>query len=213
MVLRNQIGHRAQRTGYWAESKWTNCNEFNPYDHSAEFAYFEKYYDEIKSANSFIIKSEETHDKFFMPVTADELKATLKTLPQEFTDGLKGIFLLAGSNKQLKVSSGKLACFGMYYYNCVFLFPYPKNQFKVSSKKLPAPHIQREYERAGATYTQKNNRWIRTFSEASLKQFYLRDVFIHEIGHHIDRNSNRSYEKAERFAEWFATQYGFKLTN
>jgi hypothetical protein len=210
MLHRKKIGHRVQQIGCWAESKRTNRNLFDPYVHSAEHAYFEKYYDELNFSNEIVIKYEKTHEKFLMPVSTDDIATAINSLPPSFFDGLKGIILLSGSNKQLKVSRGNLFCFGMYYAHCIFLFPCPKDQMVVFSQSLPAPHIQTEYERAGAMYSRKGNRWMRKFNEKSLKTYYLKEVFTHELGHHVDRNKERSEEKSEIYADWFATEYGFK---
>jgi hypothetical protein len=210
MVHRKKTGYRFQKNGYWAQSKRTNGTIFDPYVHSAEHACFEKYYDELNASDEIVIKYEKTHEKFLMPVSIDDIQATINSLPPAFFNGLKGILLLSGSNKQFKVSWGNLFCFGMYYAHCIFLFPYPKNQLSVSSQSLPAPHIKREYERAGAMYSRKNSRWERKFSKKSLKTYYLKDVFVHELGHHVDRHKERSEEKSEMYADWFATEYGFK---
>jgi len=40
-----------------------------------------------------------------------------------------------------------------------------------------------------------------------LRRFYLRDVLIHEIGHHVD-TWNLKLEDRERFADGFARKYG-----
>ncbi|MCI5141780.1 MAG: hypothetical protein D3909_08655 [Candidatus Electrothrix sp. ATG1] len=210
MLHRKKIGHRAQRISSWTESKRTNCTTFDPYVHSAEYAYFEKYYDELNSSNEIVIKNEKTHEKFLMPVSTNDIETTINSLPSEFFTGLKGVILLSGSNKQFKVSRGNLFCFGMYYAQCIFLFPYPRDQLVVSSQSLPAPHIQREYERAGVIYSRKDTRWVRKFNKKSLKTYYLKDVFVHELGHHVDRHKERSDEKSEIYADWFATEYGFK---
>ncbi|WP_446009056.1 hypothetical protein [Candidatus Electrothrix sp.] len=203
------LGYRGHRIGSWPASKRTNCTPFDPYVHAAEHAYFEKYYDELNASNELVLKQEKTHEKFLMPVSANDIATAINSLPSSFFTGLKGVVLLSGSNKQLKVSRGNLFCFGMYYAHCIFLFPYPKDQMVVSSQSLPAPHIQREYERAGALYSQKDNQWLRTFTKESLRTFYVRDVFVHELGHHVDRHKDRSGEKSEIFADWFATEYGF----
>ncbi|CAK8713799.1 hypothetical protein GMJAKD_03035 [Candidatus Electrothrix aarhusensis] len=210
MLHRKKTGHRGRRNNYWAESKRTNRNLFDPYAYAAEYAYFEKYYDELNSSNEIVIKNEKTHEKFLMPVSTNDIETAINSLPSEFFTGLKGVILLSGSNKQFKVSRGNLFCFGMYYAHCIFLFPYPRDQLVVSSQSLPAPHIQREYERAGAIYSRKDTRWVRKFSKKSLKAYYLKDVFVHELGHHVDRHKERSDEKSEIYADWFATEYGFK---
>ncbi len=80
-----------------------------------------------------------------------------------------------------------------------------------TTKRLPKPNIQREYERIGANYYFKNGYWTRSFDEMSLKRFYTRDVLIHELGHHVDRKNNKDYNAKERFAEWFVEEYGFRL--
>ena len=45
------------------------------------------------------------------------------------------------------------------------------------------------------------------FELVSMQRFYIRDVLMHEIGHHIDR-WNVGYEARERFANEFARTYG-----
>ncbi|MCI5115739.1 MAG: hypothetical protein D3921_13900 [Candidatus Electrothrix sp. AW1] len=210
MLYRKKTAHKYQRTGSWTKSKRTNCTTFDPYVHSAEHAYFEKYYDELNASNEIVIKYEKTHEKFLMPVSTNDIETAINSLPSDFFTGLKGVILLSGSNKQFKGSRGNLFCFGIYYAHCIFLFPYPKDQLVVSSQSLPAPHIRREYERAGAVYSRKDTRWVRSFNKKSLKTYYLKDVFVHELGHHVDRHKERSEEKSEIYADWFATEHGFK---
>jgi hypothetical protein len=48
------------------------------------------------------------------------------------------------------------------------------------------------------------------FGEASrdwLEQYYVRDVLIHELGHHVDKH-NESRVQREKFADDFARKYG-----
>jgi hypothetical protein len=40
------------------------------------------------------------------------------------------------------------------------------------------------------------------FDSSSLRRFYLYDVLLHEVGHHVDRD--HMSENAERYASWFA---------
>ena len=53
--------------------------------------------------------------------------------------------------------------------------------------------------------------WSLVWSEAAIRDFYLNNVLIHELGHLLDHR-NRSYEDRERFAEWFAFEFGYKPT-
>ena len=38
-------------------------------------------------------------------------------------------------------------------------------------------------------------------------------VLLHELGHHVDADNfrNKSHKKSEAFAEWFASEHGYRL--
>lgn len=209
--LRSQIGHRAQRTGLYAESKESNWTNFDPFDAALDKAYFNKYWEKLNRGNSdFIIFSEQTNDKFVMPINEIDIHTAFKNIPKTFLSELKGVVLLSGSSKQAKTSSSKLFCYGSYCFGVIFIFPFPKSEMRSVSKTLPPPHIQREYERAGIKYEFRDNKWHKEFSLSSLHQFYLNDVLMHELGHHVDRGNKKTHNESERYAEWFATEYGFR---
>jgi len=43
------------------------------------------------------------------------------------------------------------------------------------------------------------------FTETSLSRFYLYDVLLHELGHHVDRRERQHDRRAsENYAKWFA---------
>ena len=46
------------------------------------------------------------------------------------------------------------------------------------------------------------------WTEAAIKDFYLNNILIHELGHLID-DRNTGYMDRERYAEWFAVHYGY----
>ena len=59
----------------------------------------------------------------------------------------------------------------------------------------------------GVEVTETGGRWFLHFTKASLRWFYLYDVLLHELAHHIDeRTFTRPKDAAERFAEWFAQE-------
>ena len=41
------------------------------------------------------------------------------------------------------------------------------------------------------------------------QDFYLNNILIHELGHLVDER-NTGYIERERYAEWFAVQYGYR---
>lgn len=126
--------------------------------------------------------------------------------------GLAGVVVLGGSKKQEKTFK-KLFAYGRYMSNVIFLHPFPKKFIDQRWKTLPKPSLLQEYERAGAKVAREGKRWWIQFDEESLKQFYLRDVLLHELGHHVDSKNFRfkTDRKIESFAEWFASEHGYKL--
>ena len=68
------------------------------------------------------------------------------------------------------------------------------------------------YRRAGAAISEAGTGTEITFNTEALRRFYLNDVLMHEIGHHNDHQL-RAQRKREGFAEWFAIEYGHKLTD
>jgi hypothetical protein len=53
--------------------------------------------------------------------------------------------------------------------------------------------------------------WKLVWTESAIKDFYLNNILIHELGHLLDDRNNRSADR-ERFAEWFAVRYGYLAT-
>jgi hypothetical protein len=51
--------------------------------------------------------------------------------------------------------------------------------------------------------------WKLQWTEDTVRDFYLNNILIHELGHLVD-SRNTGYADRERFAEWFALQYGYK---
>ncbi len=199
------------RSDRYSGSKYTNWTEFDPINSAIDKIY-SKHYDELENEPKYPKYFVETiHSNFIMPVTTSELTLELGRVPGEYTEGLKGVFLLGGSKKEEKVFFSQLSYYGTYWSNCIFIHPYPKKNLERYYKPPPRPHVLNDYKRVGALVKQDHAGGLTVhFTTESLKQFYLRDVFIHEIGHHFDDNYSKGQKKREGFADWFATEYGFK---
>jgi hypothetical protein len=52
-------------------------------------------------------------------------------------------------------------------------------------------------------------RWRLVWTEETLRDFFLNNILIHELGHLVDTRNTR-YADRERYAEWFALEYGYK---
>jgi hypothetical protein len=51
--------------------------------------------------------------------------------------------------------------------------------------------------------------WRLEWTEEAVRDFYLNNILIHELGHLVDAR-NTGYVDRERYAEWFALEYGYK---
>ncbi len=212
MRRKQSTNNQGTRSNMYSESKFTNWARFDPIGSAIEKFYFKHSEELEKCPKEPAYFKEKLHSEFLMPVTIYELKTQFQKIPQEFTSGIRGIFLLGGSRKQLKACWSKLFCFGTYWLDCIFILPYPKERMEINFKTSPSPHILNDYKRVGAKVTNSTKGGVTvSYSEENLKAFYLRDVFVHEIGHHVDKSFSKHRNKKEGFAEWFATEYGFKF--
>lgn len=209
--------HSRRLVSRFRSSKRTNLTPFNPYECAADRAFkrherdIEAHEQRTGGKKGPLVVAEQLHPDFIMPVSPRDVRRQLRQLPAKCLHGLRAIFLLGGSSKQDKVSDSSLSTFGMYGEKCVYLHPYPERSLEMCFPRAPQPHRMWEYRRAGARCnTDAEGTWVR-FTPEALRRFYLQDVLVHELGHHVDRfrADSRSYEKGERYAEWFASAYGF----
>jgi len=141
---------------------------------------------------------------FLLPVTIDDVAALLERVPSDFLKGLAGVYLLGGTAKQAR---SRLVRYGTYYRNSVYLHPLPKKRPDVVYAHMPKPSVAREYTKFGAEFVQRNGVWLLEFTGIALRKFYLYDVLLHEIGHHVEHRMRRNPGKAsERYATWFAEE-------
>lgn len=208
---RYSTGVRGIRSGHWSGSKFTNLTEFDPSGSELDSAW-EKYYDRIHNSPDLTIIVQPVHSEFLLPVNEASIRKSLSAVPQKFLQGLKGVVALSGSKKQEKASNSLFA-YGTYTSDVIFLHPFPKKFLDQISKGLPKPSALQEFERAGAKITRDGKYWRMQFNENSIRQFYLREVLLHELGHHVDSNNLpfKTHRKAEGFADWFAAEHGYKL--
>ena len=55
----------------------------------------------------------------------------------------------------------------------------------------------------------EDDQWRLIWTEQAIRDFYLNNVLIHELGHILDDRNNSNRDR-ERFAEWFALEVGYK---
>ena len=198
-----------ERFNRYTESKYTNWSQYNPFD--LEISSLPEY---LKPKDSIEIESglisifvRNLHPEFIYPVSLEDIKEFLDKISPNFLKGLRSVYLLGGTSKQLKASKRSFR-YGCYESGTIYLYAFPQRMLKENWEKRPKPTTVEEYERVGAKWIQNDSGWWLEFDSTSLRRFYLYDVLLHEIGHHVDKQVwKRDTASAERYAEWFAQEY------
>ncbi|MES2791082.1 MAG: hypothetical protein V4719_15825 [Planctomycetota bacterium] len=140
---------------------------------------------------------------YLHPVTEAEVRERLAKLPVRYTRDLEVVQLSRMTRKRRT-----FPCYGMQWGQSVYLYPIEKNLVELYSVP-PKPAQQIEARMFGATWAQEQGYWTLTWTEESIKDFYLNNVLIHEVGH-LNDPRNTTYRERERFANWFAIEYGYR---
>lgn len=199
----------SERSNRYTESKYTNWSQYNPFDLEISTLPDDlKCELNIETDTAIVpVYIRNLHTDFIRPVEAEDVKELLSYVPSDFLNSLHGIYLLGGTSKQLRASK-KHFRYGCYHCRRIYLYAFPRRMLCEHWGKLPKPTIVEEYKRMGAEWKQNNSSWWLKFERSSLKRFYLFDVLLHELGHHVDKRVwSRDTESAERYAEWFAREY------
>jgi len=139
------------------------------------------------------------------PVTTDEVRSRLELMPSQFTRGLEVVQFSPMTRKR-----GMFPCYGMQWGPAVYLYPIEEALVE-EYVKPPTPQQQIEARMYGGQWSQHGKLWRLTWTEEGIKDFYLNNVLIHEVGH-LNDSRNNSYRDRERFANWFAIEYGYRAT-
>ena len=136
-------------------------------------------------------------------VTPTEIEQRLSMLPQWMLKHLDVVQLSQMTRKKLR-----LPCYGMQWGTALYLYPVEEMLVEVFNRP-PQPAVLVETNMYGGKWVKDvPGMWKLVWNEQTIKDFYLNNILIHELGHMLD-NRNNSYVDRERFAEWFAIQYGY----
>jgi hypothetical protein len=139
-------------------------------------------------------------------LTPDEVRHRLAQLPEEFTRTLEVVQF----SRMTRKKQG-FPCYGMQWGSAVYLYPIETDLVERYDQP-PKPNQDNEARMYGGRWEHlPPNTWNLVWTEESIKDFYLNNILIHELGHLLDNRNSRQVDR-ERFAEWFAIQYGYQAT-
>lgn len=142
---------------------------------------------------------------FIHPVTIEEVVERVEQLPARFRQPIEVIELASMTRKR-----SLFPCYGMQWGPNVYLYPIEESLVETYTRP-PKPEQIIEAKMYGGVWTQDGNLWRLTWTENTLRDFYLNNVLIHEIGH-VNDTRNRNQNARERYADWFAIEYGYRAS-
>jgi hypothetical protein len=140
-------------------------------------------------------------------VTSEEVAQRLSELPSWMTEQLNVVQLSRMTRKKRL-----FPCYGMQWGSAVYLYPIEETLVEHYDRP-PRVSVFNESRMFGGHWQElSDGQWRLHWSLDSVRDFYLNNILIHELGHLLDhRNSNAA--DRERFAEWFAIEHGYRPTH
>jgi len=138
-------------------------------------------------------------------VTEDDVRQRLARLPAGMLNDLHVVELSTMTRKKRRAP-----CYGMQWGSTIYLYPIEESLSETFDAP-PKPAQKVEAAMYGARWQHAGGRWQLVWSEEAIRDFYLNNVLIHELGHILD-NRNSRYLDRERFAEWFAVEHGYRAS-
>jgi len=138
-------------------------------------------------------------------VTEEDVRRRLAQLPQWMVRPLQIVQL-----SQMTRKKRRAPCYGMQWGSAIYLYPIEQSLIETFPRP-PKPAQKIEASMYGAQWLHERDQWKLVWSEQSIRDFYLNNVLIHELGHILD-SRNTSHRDRERYAEWFALEMGYKAS-
>lgn len=137
-------------------------------------------------------------------LSADDVRKRLSQLPAGFLRSLEVVQL----SRMTRKKQG-FPCYGIQWGAAIYLYPIEVDLIERHSAP-PTPRQLTEARMFGGEWQQVSARhWHLVWTEDALRDFYLNNILIHELGHLVDTRNTRFTDR-ERYAEWFALEYGYK---
>jgi len=151
--------------------------------------------DRIRPGNGFkhVLTKKEVHD--FTDLIDDWRTASI---------GIESIILGAGDD----YTDGYYQHYNREGTGIICLCAWPKSLWVEHSEEYFNDH-KSHFDKIGVSYDKKGDGFICYFTESTAKAFMLMHIFLHELGHHVDkmRSKNQNRMKGgELFAENYANE-------
>ncbi|MFM7837335.1 MAG: hypothetical protein ACKPJD_36540, partial [Planctomycetaceae bacterium] len=132
-------------------------------------------------------------------VSVDDVRERVLQLPPDLRADLDVVQLSRMTRKRQL-----FPCYGLQWGSAVYLYPIEESLEELYVR-TPRPAQRIETEMYGGRWVQDGRFWRLIWTAETVRDFYLNNVLMHEIGH-INDSRNTSFRKRERYADWFAIE-------
>ena len=137
-------------------------------------------------------------------LSSEDIRTRLAQLPKQFLRSLEVVQL----SRMTRKKQG-FPCYGIQWGAAIYLYPIETDMVE-RHHAPPTPRQLIEARMFGGVWQQESTQlWSLVWTEEALRDFYLNNILVHELGHLVDTRNTR-YADRERYAEWFALEYGYK---
>lgn len=192
---RGRLSHAAPLSQRMRGTEKSECTPFAPP---------EDWYEPTEEGTTdYRVVKQDPGEGYVHVLTEKEIRDRLAKLPESTLIPLEVIQLSRMTKKKQS-----FPCYGMQWGPTLYLYPIEESLIEYFSQP-PRPAEYNEAKQYGGRWVQDGSEWQLIWTEATIKDFYLNNILIHELGHLLD-NRNTSYTDRERYAEWFAIEHGLK---
>jgi len=142
---------------------------------------------------------------YYHPVTLDEVRERIAQMPPRLTRMLEVVQLSRITRKRVI-----FPCYGMQWGSTVYLYPIEATLIE-NYVRPPGPQQLIEAKMYGGRWCQDGEQWRLEWTKETIRDYYLNNIQIHEIGH-INDERNSTFADRERYADWFAIEYGYRAS-
>jgi hypothetical protein len=166
----------------------------------------EDWHEPVESGQGYRFVVQEPGAGYCHPVTAEQVRDRLSQLPAALVAPLEIIQFSRMTRKKRS-----FPCYGMQWGSAIYLYPIESGLVEYYSRPPRPCHVNEAAMFGGRWVQESSDEWKLVWTERTIQDFYLNNILIHELGHLLDER-NSSYADRERYAEWFATHYGYLPT-
>lgn len=178
--------------------------QFGAHNVAAPFSPPEDWHEPVEAGRDYRIIVQSPGEGYRHVVTPEQVRERLEQVPQHFLDDLEVIQFSRMTRKKKS-----FPCYGMQWGATLYLYPLEESLEEIFYAP-PRQEVLNESKMFGGRWDQpEKGVWRLRWSEQAIADFYLNNILLHELGHLLD-DRNSSYTDRERYAEWFAIEYGYR---